>query len=183
MEQIDNLLKLLTLFSDVIGLLLLVLFIFYVVFRINFKILHVLFSFVQKNVIALSLIVSLAATLGSLFYSEVMNYTPCVLCWYQRILMYPQALLFWLAFVLREKIIVKYTALLSIVGGAIALYHYLHQIGVAEYSPCSLVGYSSSCADAFFTSYGYITIPMMSFTAFTLLLIFAAIHLFYNKPK
>ncbi|WP_082321816.1 disulfide bond formation protein B [Variovorax paradoxus] len=37
----------------------------------------------------MAFLVAFASTLGSLFFSEVMKLEPCVLCWYQRIAMFP----------------------------------------------------------------------------------------------
>ncbi len=129
------------------------------------------FEVLKKDYFIFGLIVSLTATLGSLFYSDVMGYNPCVLCWYQRILMYPQVLLFALALWKRDRKVAKYSIALSVLGVLLAGYHYLGQISVVKNLPCSAVGYSSSCAETFFLAYGYITIPMMSLTAFLLILI------------
>jgi disulfide bond formation protein DsbB len=127
--------------------------------------------FLSKNSIVVSLIVASTATLGSLFYSDVLGYAPCKLCWYQRIFMYPQMVLFFVAYVRKETHIFAYGMILSVIGAVIAMYHYLLQINiVSEIVPCSTVGYSVSCSDNFGLQYGYITIPMMALTAFILLI-------------
>ena len=97
--------------------------------------------------------IALIATLGSLFYSDVAGFTPCTLCWYQRIFMYPQVLLWGLALVKRERVIADYGIVVSIVGGVTALYHYLLQF-VPEPTFCSVVGYSVSCTQDFFLQLG-----------------------------
>jgi disulfide bond formation protein DsbB len=131
------------------------------------KILH----FFGKHAIIFAFSVALIATLGSLFYSEIAGYTPCKLCWYQRILMYPQVLLLGTAYVKRDKGIGIYSIVFSFLGAGIALYHYLLQRGaIDEILPCTTVGYSVSCAEKFVMNYGYITIPMMAFSAFLLIL-------------
>ena len=71
--------------------------------------------------------VSLVATLGSLFYSEVLGFEPCKLCWFQRILMYPQPVLYLVAFLSKKKDVFLFTLPLSIIGVVIASYHYLLQ--------------------------------------------------------
>ena len=120
-------------------------------------------------------IVSLAATMGSLFFSEVAGYEPCKLCWFQRILMYPLFLLSLIALIRKEAVIIPYALAMSIIGGLIALYHYFLQIGtlfnipVDSFAPCSDVGVSVSCSAFSFIRFGYITIPMMAFVAFTLI--------------
>lgn len=114
-------------------------------------------------------VVALIATCGSLFYSEIAGYEPCKLCWIQRIFMYPQVLLLGMAWWRKERWMLPYVSVLSAVGGVIAGYHYLLQRGVAPAIPCSAVGYSVDCAKVFVMQYGYITIPLMAFTAFALI--------------
>lgn len=120
-----------------------------------------------------SLIISLAATLGSLFYSDIAGYDPCKLCWYQRIFMYPQPFLLWLAMRKKDLKILRYTVILSIFGALLSGYHYLLQLNFVPNLPCSAVGYSISCSQRFVMQFGYITIPLMAFTAFALLIILA----------
>lgn len=121
----------------------------------------------------IAFLVALVATLGSLFYSDVAGFEPCKLCWYQRILMYPQVILFGLALWKRDHGVWLYSLTLSVIGAAIAGYHYLLQLGIAPSLPCSAVGYSASCAQRFVMTFGYITIPVMALTAFVLLALLA----------
>lgn len=124
---------------------------------------------IEKNILWVGFVVSLIATGGSLFFSEVAGYTPCVLCWYQRILMYPQAILFLVALIRKDRGIIPYALTLSIIGGAIAIYHYYGQVATVGILPCSAVGYAASCSTQFTLQWGYITIPMMAFSAFLLI--------------
>lgn len=113
-------------------------------------------------------IVALFATLGSLFFSEVMNFTPCTLCWYQRIFMYPIAILYGLAIYRDESIIQAYGFFFSVLGWLFALYHLLVYWGLVpqEIIPCSE---ESSCTTTYIQWLGFITIPMLSFAAFGIL--------------
>lgn len=120
-------------------------------------------SFLSNNVIYLTLLVSTTALFGSLFYSEIAKYNPCTLCWYQRILIYPQVFLLWFALVIKDKSIVKYILLLSALCVPLSLYHYLIQFGVVTIKTCSVVGYSASCSESFGATFGFITIPFMAF--------------------
>ena len=124
----------------------------------------------------LALIVSLTATLGSLYFSEIAGYEPCKLCWYQRILMYPQVLLLSVSILRREFFIKWHLTGLSILGAVIAAYHYYLQWGGNPLVPCSTVGYSVDCAKTFILEFGFISIPFMALTAFlliTLLMLFS----------
>ncbi|TGA99914.1 disulfide bond formation protein B [Sporolactobacillus shoreae] len=85
-------------------------------------------------------IISLTATGGSLFFSEVMHLTPCTLCWYQRILMYPLTLSLGIAFFSKDISIKKYILPISILGFIIATHHYTIQM-FPIYPSCELLGY------------------------------------------
>lgn len=114
-------------------------------------------------------IIALLGTVGSLTYSEVIGYEPCKFCWFQRVFLYPQVLILGVALFRKDKNIFPYISGMSVVGGIIALYHYLMQLGWAPAVSCDAIGYSVSCSKVFIMSLGYITIPMMAFTAFALI--------------
>lgn len=134
---------------------------------INSNISAKVITFFGKNALLFGFLIALVSMLGSLFYSEIALYDPCKLCWYQRILMYPQVILLGIAYLRRDKGIVDYSIVLSAIGACISLYHYLLQTGtVQEILPCAAVGYSVSCAEKFIMTFGYITIPMMALSGF-----------------
>lgn len=132
---------------------------------------HKLLKFLNQNAILFAFIVALVSMSGSLTYSELVGYTPCELCWFQRILMYPQVLILGIAFLIKDKNAYLYSIGLSVLGIIIATYHYLLQLGFAP-AICSAVGSAVSCAQTPFFGFGYITIPMMSLTAFSMILVF-----------
>lgn len=126
-----------------------------------------------KNAVLFSFIVTIIATLGSLFYSEIAGFEPCKLCWFQRIFMYPQVILLGIALWKKNGALAAYNSItLSVIGAIIAGYHYLLQIGIAPELPCAAVGYSAACSQRFVMNFGYITIPMMAFTAFAMIVAF-----------
>ena len=130
-------------------------------------------NWLGKHALWCAFLISLAATLGSLYFSEILKYTPCVLCWYQRIFIYPQVFLFGVALWKKEKTrIWAYSGVLSVVGAIIAVFQYYIQVVPKPLVtiPCSLAG-SASCTETFVTYFGYITIPIMALTAFLSLLI------------
>ncbi|OGZ43629.1 MAG: hypothetical protein A3C84_00545 [Candidatus Ryanbacteria bacterium RIFCSPHIGHO2_02_FULL_48_12] len=121
----------------------------------------------------LMLAVALASVMGSLVYSNVIGFAPCVLCWWQRVLLYPQAIV--LAVLLYKKQdAIPFVLAFSIPGALLAAYHYWGQMFAISALPCGVPGPGVvSCADRYFVEFGYITIPMMSLTAFALLLMLA----------
>lgn len=111
---------------------------------------------------------ALIATLGSLYFSEVMLLPPCVLCWYQRIAMYPLVVVLGVGLFLREQRIRLYALPLSLVGLAIAIYHNLLYYGIIPESiqPCST---GVSCTTRQIEWLGFVTIPLLSLIAFTVI--------------
>ncbi len=118
-----------------------------------------------------SFIVALLAMSGSLYFSDIALYKPCVLCWYQRILMYPQVALLLVSLIQRTRTITAHILTLSGIGAVIAAFHYYEQITNTQIVPCGIVGMSASCSEKFFMQFGYITIPMMALTAFVMIIL------------
>lgn len=151
-----------------------------VVFLLFKKFRDYIITIANKYGLVFAYIVSVIATLGSLFLSEVAHFTPCLLCWYQRILMYPQAIILLVALFMKFTKEIKYYCIaLSGVGFVLALYHYYLQLFGDPTTPCSTVGISVSCASRPFTHFGYITIPFMAATAFLLIIL----SMIYYSPK
>lgn len=125
---------------------------------------------IRDYTLYLAWIVSIVATLGSLYFSEVMEYIPCELCWYQRILMYPLTVILGIAVFKGETSIKSYVLPLSIFGGCIALFHYLQQKvpGFASIRPCKS---GVPCNIDYINWLGFITIPFLALIAFTLITI------------
>jgi len=169
---VNRILAILTVFGQVIGISFLVIFLFYFLNKKKLKFVkNSIFRKIVKYSYHLALIVSLTATLGSLFYSEIAGFEPCKLCWFQRILMYPMPLLLSLAIWKKDKSINDYLITLSGIGIVIAFYHYYLQRGGQSILPCSTIGYSVSCSNSFVMELGYITIPLMAATAFLLIIV------------
>jgi disulfide bond formation protein DsbB len=113
----------------------------------------------------LAAIVALTATLGSLYYSEVAHFVPCQLCWYQRIAMYPLALILGVAAWRRDATVCWYAVPLAGAGAAIALYHSWIQAFPPE-SGSSFCTLDAPCTTRHVWEYGFVSIPFMAFTAF-----------------
>jgi disulfide bond formation protein DsbB len=110
-------------------------------------------------------LVALAATVGSLFFGEVMGLPPCTLCWYQRIAMYPLALLLPIGILLRDPRVAYYCLPLAAVGLGIAVYHnllYYHVIP-ESLAPCTE---GVSCTTRQLEWLGFVTIPGLALAGF-----------------
>jgi len=110
------------------------------------------------------------STLGSLFFSEIMQFPPCVLCWYQRIFLFPLVFIFASGLYSFGKSVVGYAAPLVAAGWLVALYHNLLYVGIIPESiqPCSQ---GVSCTEEYIDLFGFLTIPMLSLLSFTCILI------------
>ncbi len=139
-----------------------------------------LFSLLSAKGLLLGLLLSLAALLGSLFYSNVLGFAPCELCWYQRILLYPQALLFLIAWLRKDKGAGLYAFWLSVLGLLVSGYQSAMQWTSVAPIFCSGTD-GASCGTRYVFAYGYLTIPLMSFTAFLTLAVIAAALAFRKK--
>ncbi len=124
----------------------------------------------------LAWIIALLATAISLSLSEVFHLVPCVLCWYQRICMYPQPVIIGVALARKDKAW-PYTALpLLIVGWLIAAYHSLLQWHIIPDSlaPCMT---GVSCTTKQINWFGFLTIPFMSWIAFSGIIVLTYIYM------
>jgi disulfide bond formation protein DsbB len=123
---------------------------------------------------------SVIATLGSLYFSEVMKYVPCTLCWYQRIFMYPLVLFMGIAVVKKDYQLSIYILPLSIIGGCISLYHYLIQ-KVDMFAANSISCGAVPCTGEYINWFGFITIPFLALTAFTIITILHIMIIRFRK--
>ncbi|WP_102027976.1 disulfide oxidoreductase [Salirhabdus sp. Marseille-P4669] len=136
------------------------------------------FTKLQENALLIVWAIALVATMGSLFYSEIMHFEPCKLCWFQRILMYPLVIIFGTAYVKKDFSIALPGYILSMIGAPLALYHYIiQQVDTLSADFCGQV----SCTAKYVNYFGFITIPFLSFVAFTLIFLVYTIVIVKNK--
>jgi disulfide bond formation protein DsbB len=130
----------------------------------------VLKEIIAKKIMYVAWIQSIFATFGSLYFSEIRHFAPCTLCWYQRILMYPLVIIIAVGILRRDTKMYQYVLPMSILGLGISFYHILLQNDVLPESvaPCIL---GASCAIKYTGYFGFVTIPVMSLTAFTIVTI------------
>ena len=121
-------------------------------------------SEVQKIALPLAAMITTTAMLGSLYFSEIVNYKPCRLCWFQRSAMYPLAILLVAANFKKFKFTKIVAVVLALVGGTVSTYHWFLErfpdldAGVCDAKlPCSVV---------WFENFGFVTLSFMAFTAF-----------------
>jgi disulfide bond formation protein DsbB len=123
-----------------------------------------------ENLLSIGWIASFIATLGSLYFSEILDYIPCELCWYQRIFMYPLVIILGIGAIKKDASIALYSLILSGIGGCISIYHYSIQkidfLGDHSIS-CGIV----PCTGEYINWLGFITIPFLALIAFTIIFV------------
>lgn len=123
---------------------------------------------------------SIIAMFGSLYFSEIRQYEPCLLCWYQRILMYPFALILGIAVVKKDYRISLYTMAMSAIGAMISIYHYSLQ-KVPFMADNAVTCGRVPCTGQYINWLGFITIPFLALTAF--IIIFTLSLIIWKKTK
>lgn len=132
-----------------------------------------------ENILFLSWATSFIATSGSLYFSEILKYEPCTLCWYQRIFMYPLVIILGVAIVKKDYKISIYSLILSIIGSFISTYHYLIQ-KVPYLSTTSTCG-RIPCTGDYLNWFDFITIPFLCLISFIIISICSFILFKSNK--
>ena len=114
-------------------------------------------------------LIATISTLGSLFFSEVMELVPCVLCWYQRIFMFPLVIILLVGLFPLDKNVVKYALPIAVIGLLFTVYHGLLFFGFIpeNLQPCSQ---GISCADDSMVLFGFLPIPLLSLTSYIIMI-------------
>lgn len=126
-------------------------------------------------------LVATAATLGALFLSEVMGIAPCLLCWYQRIFMFPLVLVLAAGLFPLDAKVVRYALPLAGGGWLVAMFHLLLTYGVVpeRATPCSQ---GIPCSQAEIVWFGFVSIQLLSVLAFSAIVIVLVVARFKARP-
>lgn len=127
-------------------------------------------SATRDNFLFFAWAISIIATFGSLYFSEIKQYEPCELCWYQRILMYPFTVILGIAVMKKDYRISLYTMILAGIGALISTYHYLIQ-KVTFFTDHAAACGRVPCTGSYINWFGFITIPFLAGSAFILIFI------------
>lgn len=119
-------------------------------------------------------IIAAVSTIGSVFFSFVMEFAPCVLCWYQRIFLFPLVIILAIGLFPFDKNVVKYAFPLAIAGWLTAVYHNLIYAKIIPESiqPCTQ---GVSCTEEYINLFGFLSIPMLALLSFSIIIVFLII--------
>jgi disulfide bond formation protein DsbB len=127
-----------------------------------------LFDDVRRLGLWLASLVALVTTLGSLYFSDVAHFTPCALCWYQRIAMYPLAIVLLVAALRRDRGIVWYVVPVATIGALFAAYQTQLQAFPHQHSAfCAL---TEPCTVRYVWEFGFVSLPFMALSAFVFII-------------
>jgi len=133
-------------------------------------------KFIKENLMQFVLVIATVSTIGSLYFSEIIKFPPCSLCWYQRLFMYPIALIVSIGLWKKDKNLAYYILPFTIIGLIISIYHNLLYYGfISEaFQPCTV---GVSCTEKQLDLFGFVSIPLMSLLAFALITFLTIIHI------
>ena len=139
-------------------------------------------SWLKANVLYIAWLQAIIAMAGSLFFSEILHFPPCVLCWYQRICLYPLVAILAVGIVKKDKHLALYVLPLTLVGLGIAIFHNLlyYKLIPDELAPCAQ---GISCTTKFIEYFGFVTIPFLSLCAFVLINACIIFYHYENRNK
>ena len=134
---------------------------------------HSIVSGFSPLAVPLAAAVTTTCTLGSLYFSEIVNYKPCIMCWYQRIMMYPLAIILIVAIIAKDAKVWRYATPLAAIGIMISAYHwFLERFPNLETGVCDA---DVPCEFIWFEHFGFVTLPFMAFTGFLAVLVFTTL--------
>lgn len=153
-------------------------------------------DFIKKYGLRIIFVQALVATLGSLYYGRygdpVVNlmsgdlfnpangYSPCTLCRYARILMYPLTLISLVGIIKKSYDAVDYMIIPVVLGILLELYHYsLQKFPISTSAFCTK---ANPCNALQVDYFGFITIPFLCLIAFVVIAIVILLIKKANKP-
>lgn len=119
----------------------------------------------ERHPLGWAAVMSFTAMTASLYLSEVVGLIPCSLCWYQRFVMYPLALLLIGATAANRPRVWRIGLPASLIGLGISIYHV-----TIQWQPTLDVGACTSgapCTGRYVAVFGFISIPTMAGAVFT----------------
>jgi disulfide bond formation protein DsbB len=119
-------------------------------------------TWARELALPLAAAIALVTTLGSLYYSEVAGYPPCTLCWYQRIAIYPQAVILAVAALRRDVEVWRTTVPLAVIGSVLSVWHVVIERNPALAGPCDP---ANPCTIKWVEEFGFLTVPAMALVA------------------
>ena len=143
--------------------------------------------FLKEYTFILGFLAALGAFALSLFYSNIVGFPPCELCWIQRIFLYPQLILFGMELYKRDRSIVDFSIVFAVFGSIVSLYHVYVENGGTKGLACANIATTStteiSCATRYIYEFGYITMPIMALTLSLFIIVILSNYKYMSRIK
>jgi disulfide bond formation protein DsbB len=143
--------------------------------------------FFKRYTFLFGFIVAFGAVFLSLFYSEIVGFPPCELCWIQRIFLYPQLILFGVELYKKDHSIVDFSIIFATLGSFVSIYHVYIENGGSSNLTCSALTPTNanqiSCAFQYVYEFGYITIPLMALTISLFIILILLNYKYMSRMK
>lgn len=127
-------------------------------------------KFSKQHALWATFIFSFGAIVGSLYFSNILNYPPCTLCWWARIFLYPIAVISLVGIIRKDFSAHIYNLFLSGLALVVTGYHTYITFGGNELISCGTAG---SCSARYVMEFGFVTIPTMA--------LFISLFIFVNS--
>lgn len=137
------------------------------------------YEFLGRNALVLGFLVALGAMLGSLYYSEIVGFEACVLCWWQRGFLYPIVLVFGVGFWRKKDYLFPLASVLALGALLVGGYQEISNLTGASLLACTDT--EGACAKVFVKEFGYITIPVMSVTVSLYVILLAWVNKLFKQ--
>lgn len=142
---------------------------------------------IKEYTFILGFLSALGAFVLSLFYSNVVGFPPCELCWVQRIFLYPQLVLFGMELYKRDRSIVDFSIVFATLGSLVSIYHVYIENGGSSNLSCATTNSINvtqvSCATRYIYEFGYITMPIMALTLSLFIIIILVNYKYISRAK
>ncbi len=137
-------------------------------------------ALVRERALIIAGAVAVSAMLGSLYFSEMADFIPCKLCWYQRIAMYPLAVLLVMAAIRRDQTMLRYARVVALLGFLVSAYHVWIQWFPEKSNFCE---FDNPCSAVWVEAFDRVTIPQMAGLSFLLIIATATIGLWASTDS
>lgn len=138
-------------------------------------------SLLDRYSMHIALATAWVAMMGSLYFSQVRHYIPCELCWYQRIIMYPLTGIIAFGLLRKDTNTPQLVLPFSVLGMGVSLYHYLLQKTMI-FGGVSTCQVGVPCSTMWINWFGFVTIPFLALSAFTIITVMSLVALFAEEP-
>ncbi len=133
----------------------------------------------QRNILYLIWFIAVLGTLVSLYFSEVLFYWPCVLCWYQRVALYPLTVIIPIALLKKDYKVYMYIFALNVIGTLVSIYHNLIYYDIIQGTLGTCIS-GVSCTTKYVELFGFVSIPLLALAGFMAINILLIV---YSKRK